>query len=64
MADELPTVGGLYEIPSFAWLIKSGNKTYLYAGPNYPEQVRKALDRVNALPENAGHRTRIKNIVK
>jgi len=58
MVDE---VKGLKEIPSYAWIITSGNRSYIFSGS--PSQAPGAKKIVATMPRSAGNTIRMKRVV-
>jgi hypothetical protein len=58
---QIDSLTGLREIPHSAWIIKSGNRSYIFSG--IPAHARNARDVIAALPENAGRSAKIHKVV-
>jgi hypothetical protein len=58
---QIDPLTGLREIPHSAWIIKSGNRTYIFSG--IPAHAKNAREVIATLPENAGRTTKIQKVV-
>jgi hypothetical protein len=60
--SDTKSLGVLRELNSFAWLITSGNRAYIYDG--HPDGFPIAKKLVEQSPENAGNVVKTKELIK
>lgn len=58
---QAPELRGVREIPHSAYIITSGNRSWIYSGT--PSQAKYAKRGVELMPRNAGNTTRMKKVV-